>query len=82
VPANCGCEAPLPGGCLPGGQIDTPDPSGQSILALLRELNDQGATIVIITHDHAIASGLSRRISMLDGQVTADTSRPALAGQR
>jgi putative ABC transport system ATP-binding protein len=42
-------------------------------MALIRELNADGATIIMITHDAGLADQLPRRIRMLDGQVVADT---------
>jgi putative ABC transport system ATP-binding protein len=53
----------------PTGNLDST--TGASIMALIRELNAAGATILMITHDGGLADQLPRRIRMLDGQVVA-----------
>jgi putative ABC transport system ATP-binding protein len=55
----------------PTGNLDST--TGASIMTLLHELNADGATILMITHDTDVADRLPRRIRVLDGQVVSDT---------
>ena len=57
----------------PTGNLD--QATGQSILALIEDLHQAGSTIVVITHDHAIAERMRRKVEILDGQIVADTGR-------
>jgi putative ABC transport system ATP-binding protein len=55
----------------PTGNLD--QATGQAILELFEELHRLGVTIVVITHDQAIAARMGRRIEMLDGQIIYDS---------
>lgn len=59
----------------PTGNLDSA--TGESILALFRELSTQGRTIVLVTHDNDIASRTFRRIEIHDGKIMERTT-PAL----
>ncbi|HWI21159.1 MAG TPA: ATP-binding cassette domain-containing protein, partial [Baekduia sp.] len=55
----------------PTGNLDSA--TGASIVDLIRELNADGATIIMITHDTGLADQLPRQIRVLDGEVVTDT---------
>jgi putative ABC transport system ATP-binding protein len=61
----------------PTGNLDSQ--SGAQIVGLLRELNADGTTIVVITHDLELAASLPRRIHIRDGAVEQDEREAALA---
>ena len=57
----------------PTGNLDSH--SGQEVIDLLHALAGDGATLVLITHDAAIAAGFPRRLQMHDGALAADEHR-------
>jgi putative ABC transport system ATP-binding protein len=59
----------------PTGNLD--QRTGQSILTLLDDLHGSGTTIVVITHDQAIAARMPRRVEMLDGRIVNDATTRA-----
>jgi putative ABC transport system ATP-binding protein len=59
----------------PTGNLD--QAAGQQVLALLEELNHQGTTVVVVTHDRDIAARLPRRVQLRDGRVVTDTATAA-----
>ncbi|MBY4727633.1 MULTISPECIES: MacB family efflux pump subunit [Burkholderia] len=54
----------------PTGALDTK--SGQDVIRILHELNALGHTIVIVTHDKAVARHAKRIIEISDGEIVAD----------
>jgi putative ABC transport system ATP-binding protein len=64
----------------PTGNLDSR--SGDALVALLHELNEDGSTIVVITHDKDVAGSLRRQVAMRDGLIEADSTPagPDLAG--
>jgi putative ABC transport system ATP-binding protein len=59
----------------PTGNLDTR--SGAALVELLHQLNGDGSTIVVITHDHDVAASLRRQVVLRDGLIEADAARPA-----
>jgi putative ABC transport system ATP-binding protein len=51
----------------PTGELDAA--TGQGILDLFRKLNQDGMTLVVVTHDERLAQAAARRIHMLDGRI-------------
>jgi ABC-type lipoprotein export system ATPase subunit len=60
----------------PTGALDSA--TGHEILNVMLELNREGRTIVMVTHDEPLAKSASRIVTMRDGRVVADTCGPAL----
>jgi putative ABC transport system ATP-binding protein len=61
----------------PTGNLDTT--SGSDVMTLFNELWKSGRTLVIITHDPALAKRASRIVEIRDGRITRDTRNEAAA---
>jgi len=57
----------------PTGALDSK--SGEQIMELFEKLNEEGVTIVMITHDRNIASRAKRIVHIIDGMITEEDSR-------
>ncbi|MFD9034622.1 ABC transporter ATP-binding protein [Streptomyces sp. NPDC059567] len=55
----------------PTGALDTA--SGDIVMELIRELNETGTTVCVITHDNDIAASLPRHVRFKDGSVVSDS---------
>lgn len=59
----------------PTGNLDSK--SGQEIMALLEQLNHDGITVILVTHDRGIAERAKRVVSFLDGEIISDSTKEA-----
>ena len=57
----------------PTGNLDSR--SGEDILNILTGLNDQGVTMIIVTHDQSVAARCRRIITLKDGQIVRDEAK-------
>jgi putative ABC transport system ATP-binding protein len=56
----------------PTGNLDSA--TGTAVIGLLGELNNQGVTLVVITHDAGVAAACRRRVELRDGRIITDTA--------
>lgn len=56
----------------PTGNLDSK--TGEEVMSILKKLNDEGTTVILITHDADIASHANRVIKIHDGKVVGDVS--------
>jgi putative ABC transport system ATP-binding protein len=57
----------------PTGNLDRA--SGNDVVEILEELNNQGITLIMVTHDPELGMRTKRRIRMVDGRIEEDTGR-------
>ena len=58
----------------PSGNLDSK--TSIEIMAVLQALNEQGLTIILITHDHDVAGYAGRLVQLLDGNIVSDVPIP------
>lgn len=56
----------------PTGALDSK--TGHEVLEFLRQLNAEGTTVILITHDNSIAANTRRIIRIQDGKIVSDTA--------
>jgi putative ABC transport system ATP-binding protein len=60
----------------PTGNLDTAN--GEEVMQLLTQLNDEGTTIVMVTHSHSHAQYAHRIVNLLDGAIVTESIRQVL----
>ncbi len=61
----------------PTGNLD--QRSGLEVIELLEELNQQGITLIMVTHDQQLGNRANRQLTMVDGKITQDISANVIA---
>lgn len=56
----------------PTGNLD--QKSGKEVVGVLEELNRQGITLIMVTHDHELGARANRQLQMVDGVIVADSA--------
>jgi len=64
----------------PTGNLDSV--SGGEVVEVLEELNRQGITLIVVTHDAALGARATREIKMVDGRIVADLDENEIARQQ
>jgi putative ABC transport system ATP-binding protein len=62
----------------PTGALDSK--TGKEVLTLLKSLNSNGKTVIVITHDHEVARFANRVITLKDGKVASDLAKEEIYG--
>lgn len=57
----------------PTGNLDSKN--GEEVLNLIRQLNDKGTTIIMVTHSHEHAAQAQRIVNLFDGKVVRDSGK-------
>ena len=60
----------------PTGNLDSVQ--GQEVMEMLRELNDDGATIIMVTHSPSHADWAKRTVNLFDGRIVTESLREAI----
>ena len=64
----------------PTGALDTA--SGEAVMKIFQEMNNEGRTIVLITHDLDVAAAAKRRVYIRDGLIERDERSGQMAGAK
>ena len=63
----------------PTGNLDSR--TTRDVMALFQELNDQGVTIVIVTHEDEVSAFCKRSVVLRDGRIVQDRSQERISAQ-
>ena len=64
----------------PTGALDTA--STEQVFGILRDIADSGRTVIVVTHDPALAARTDRRVHIVDGRIADPTGGPAPAPEQ
>jgi putative ABC transport system ATP-binding protein len=63
----------------PTGALDSK--TSEEIMALFCQLNAEGITVVVVTHEHDVAEYAKRRVQFRDGNIVEDVQQPGYLGR-
>jgi putative ABC transport system ATP-binding protein len=63
----------------PTGNLDST--TSQEIMELFDQLQDEGNTVILVTHEKDIAQHTNRQVQLMDGRVVSDVAVPETTGE-